>query len=66
MHMTMAMSEAGVSVVTFDLKTFHNMASINKHVRVIKNVLFFSKFIQPHTHMYSSHRKKPYTFFKRL
>ena len=30
MRMTMAMAEAGVSVVTFDLKTFHNMASIKK------------------------------------
>ena len=51
MRITMAMAEAGVSVVTFDLKTFHNMASIKKHVRVIKNVLFFSKSILPHTHM---------------
>ena len=39
MHITMAIAE--VSVVTFELKTFHNMASIKKHVRVIKNVLFY-------------------------
>ena len=51
MHITMAMAEAGVSVMTLDLKTFHNMASIKKHVRVIKNVLFFSKSILPHMHM---------------
>ncbi len=37
----MVMAEAEVSVVTFDLKTFHNIASIKKLVRVIKNVLFY-------------------------
>ena len=36
MRITMAMAEAEVSVMTFDLKTFHNMASIKKRVRVIK------------------------------
>ena len=37
----MVMAEGEVSVVTFDLKTFHNIALIKKHVRVIKNVLFY-------------------------